>query len=74
MNLLSRSQTITEPPPAPYSGQRWEYTTLNLNFKASVKFEDAFNELGQQGWEFVAMATRDAIGKDVHRAIFKRPL
>lgn len=58
----------------PYLGQRWEYKTLNLNFKASIGFESAFNDLGQQGWEFVAMVSREAIGSNVHRAIFKRPL
>ena len=30
---------------APYNGQRWEYKTLNLNFKASVAFEGEFNKV-----------------------------
>lgn len=47
---------------------QWEYKTLNLNFKASIAFEDEFNKLGRKGWEFQAMASRG----DVHRAMFKR--
>jgi hypothetical protein len=48
--------------------QQWEYKVLNLNFKASIAFEDEFNKLGRKGWEFVAWVGRD----DVARAIFKR--
>jgi hypothetical protein len=48
--------------------EQWEYKALNLNFKASIAFEDEFNKLGRKGWEFVALAARD----NVHRAIFKR--
>lgn len=65
---LGRPQDSPEPD-EPFDGQRWEYRTLNLNFKASIAFETEFNKLGAQGWEFVAMASRD----NVHRAIFKRP-
>ena len=50
--------------------QQWEYKALNLNFKASVGFEDEFNKLGRKGWEFVAWVGRD----NVNRAIFKRQL
>jgi hypothetical protein len=68
MPLFAKTQEEAENI-APYNGQLWEYKTLNLNFKASVAFEGEFNKLGSQGWEFVAMASRDK----VHRAIFKRP-
>jgi hypothetical protein len=69
MALLKRSNDSEAEPEEVWGGQRWQYKTLNLNFKASLAFESEFNKLGRQGWEFVAMAGRD----NVHRAIFKRP-
>ena len=68
MRLGTRTQDEPEPV-EPYDGPQWTYKTLNLNFKASIAFDQEFNKLGAQGWEFVAMASRDS----VHRAIFKRP-
>jgi hypothetical protein len=69
MGLLSKKET--EPGQEPvelYDGPTWEYKAMNLNWKASIAFEAEFNKLGAQGWEFVAVASRD----NVHRAIFKR--
>jgi hypothetical protein len=54
----------------PYEGQRWEYKARNLAKVAGISLETDFNKLGQQGWEFVAMATGGRQGY----AIFKRPL
>jgi hypothetical protein len=70
MSFLTRTADEAETL-EPYDGQCWEYKALNLNFKASVSFEDTFNKLGQKGWEFVAMASHS---DKVHRAIFKRPV
>lgn len=48
--------------------QTWEYKARNLAKVPGMALEDDFNELGQRGWEFVAMATGGSEGY----AIFKR--
>jgi hypothetical protein len=45
---------------------RWEYLARNLGKVAGMALENDFNEHGEKGWEFVAVA------KDY--AIFKRPV
>ena len=67
MALLRRTET-EEVDLEPWTGAVWEYKTVNLNWKAGIAFEDEFNKLGRQGWEFQAMVERG----NVHRAIFKR--
>lgn len=45
---------------------KWEYLALNLKKIPGMATEDKFNDRGQEGWEFVAVAQ--------DYAIFKRPL
>jgi hypothetical protein len=47
------------------TAQQWEYLAKNLKKVAGMSTENEFNKLGQQGWEFVAVAQ--------DYAIFKRP-
>lgn len=68
MALLRRSEGENIADAEPWTGEAWEYKTINLNWKASIAFEDEFNKLGRRGWEFQAMVERG----NVHRAIFKR--
>ncbi len=68
---------VVTPPPAPaiaattpaiavYNGPRWDYKFLRAEGPVGKSWEDAFDKLGEEGWEFV--------GKCSHgRSIFKRP-
>jgi hypothetical protein len=48
--------------------RRWEYKTLAQQDARHI--EEKFNELGQEGWEYVAMGFQGLKGHH----IFKRPL
>lgn len=64
MGLLTKTDAPSEAP----LEEQWEYKARNLAKVAGMSLENDFNKFGQQGWEFVAMATGGSEGY----AIFKR--
>lgn len=48
---------------ATWEGERWQYRARNLAKVAGPTLEGDFNEHGQAGWEFVAVAKDYAIFK-----------
>lgn len=63
---LKRSSEAPSKELETYEGPRWEYRARNLSKVSGFALENDFNEHGEVGWEFVAVANG--------YAIFKRPL
>jgi hypothetical protein len=68
MALLTKNREL-ETPEDNYVGQRWEYFTLA--YRDSKPIEETFAQLGQQDWEYVAIAQE---GATTGYHIFKRAI
>jgi hypothetical protein len=50
---------------------KWEYRVVAYPLKNATESEKVLNEMGRDGWELVAIVTREQ--KNFDDAVFKRP-